>query len=408
MNRHEKLLEGAKRHLIQNYKQQPVVLARGEGVHVWDVRGQRYLDMTAGIAVCCLGHGHPKLSIAVALQADRLIHGSNLYFIETQLLLAEALTERSFADRVFFCNSGGEANEAALKCARRYQQVVAQKPEKVTIVSAEASFHGRTIATVSITGQEKYRKGFGPLFGPVRYVPFGDAAAMRAALADGTACAVILEPIQAEGGIIVPPPGYLREVKQACVDTGTVLIFDEVQTGVGRTGTLWGYEQEGAAPDLMTLAKGLAGGVPIGALLATDEAAKGFVPLAGEAVPHASTFGGNALACAAALTVLDVIEEESLLQNCREAGEYLGRGLEKLVDKYPGVALEARGRGLLRGLAVASDAPGIVAACRERGMLLSVAGTHTVRFVPPLLVRREHLDEALGILDAVLAARKPA
>ena len=406
MNRHEALLESAKKHLIQNYKQQPVVLARGEGVNLWDVRGRRYLDMTAGIAVCCLGHAHPKLTTAIALQAGKLIHASNLYFIEAQLELAEALTARSFADRAFFCNSGGEANEAALKCARRYQQVVANKPEKITIVTAESSFHGRTIATVSVTGQEKYRKGFGPLFGPARFVPFGDLAAMRAALLDGSVCAVMLEPIQAEGGIIVPPKGYLRGVKELCAETGTVLIFDEVQTGVGRTGTLWGHEQEDVTPDLMTLAKGLAGGVPIGALLATEEAARGFVPLPGEAVTHASTFGGNALACAAALCVLETIEAESLLQNCREAGEYLGRGLERLVEKHPHIAVEARGRGLLRGLAVKADAPAIVAAARDAGMLLSVAGTHTVRFVPPLIVGREHLDEALGILDGVLAARK--
>jgi acetylornithine/N-succinyldiaminopimelate aminotransferase len=403
--RHEKLLAAARRHLVQNYRQQPVILTRGDGCELWDVRGHRFLDMTAGIAVCCLGHAHPKLTATLAVQAARLIHGSNLYFIETQLLLAEALCHRSFADRVFFCNSGGEANEAALKLARRYQQVVAGKPEKLTVVAAEGSFHGRTIGTVSITGQEKYRKGFGPLWGPARFVPFGDLEALRVALADGTACAVILEPIQAEGGIVVPPPGYLRGVKDACVETGTMLIFDEVQTGIGRTGKWFGYEHEGVTPDVMTLAKGLAGGVPIGAMLATDEAAKGFVPLPGDAVTHASTFGGNALACAAALCVLDVIESESLLESCSEAGAYLGRGLERLVEKHPHIAVQARGRGLLRGLAVRQDAAGIVAEAREKGVLLSVAGTNVVRFVPPLIVRREHLDEALGILDGVLATR---
>jgi predicted acetylornithine/succinylornithine family transaminase len=403
--RHDMLVELAKKHLVQNYKQQPVVLARGEGVLLWDVRGQRYLDMTSGIAVCCLGHAHPKLWAAISYQAGRLIHASNLYFVEMQLLLAEALTRRSFADRVFFCNSGGEANEAALKLARRYQQVVAKRPEKVTIIATEGSFHGRTIATVSITGQEKYRKNFGPMFGPVRFVPYGDLAAARAAMADGTACAFICEPVQAEGGIIVPPPGYLKGVKDACVETGTMLIFDEVQTGVGRTGTMFGYEQEDVTPDLMTLAKGLAGGVPIGAMLATEEAAKGFLPLAGEPATHASTFGGNALACAASLCVLDVIESEGLLENCRQAGAYLGRGLERLVEKHPKIALQARGRGLLRGLAVSADAPGIVARCRELGLLLSVAGGNVVRFVPALIVRQDELDEALGILDKVLAEK---
>jgi acetylornithine/N-succinyldiaminopimelate aminotransferase len=398
----EELIAIAQRHLVQNYKQQPIVLARGEGAELWDVRGRRYLDMTAGIAVCCLGHAHPKLTAAIASQAARLIHASNLYFIEKQLLLADALTRRSFADRVFFCNSGGEANEAALKLARRYQQVVARRPEKITIIATEGSFHGRTIATVSVTGQEKYRQNFGPMFGPVRFVPYGDAEAARAALSAPDACAFLCEPIQAEGGIVVPPEGYLAAVKQACVDNGALLIFDEVQTGVGRTGRWWGHEHENVTPDVMSLAKGLAGGVPIGAMLATDEAAKGLLPLPGEPVTHASTFGGNALACAASLCVLEVIEEENLLSNCREAGEYLARGLQRLIERHPGQALEARGRGLLRGLLVRQDAAGIVAKCREKGMLVSVAGGSVVRFVPPLIVKRNELDEALGILDDVL------
>ncbi len=404
MTKHEDLIDLAAKHLIQNYKQQPVVLARGEGVELWDVRGHRYLDMTAGIAVCCLGHAHPKLTAAIAMQAGRLVHASNLYFIEKQIVLADALTRRSFADRVFFCNSGGEANEAALKLARRYQQVVARRPERIAIIATEGSFHGRTIATVSITGQEKYRQNFGPMFGPVRFVPFGDAGAARAALSAGDACAFICEPIQAEGGIVVPPAGYLAAVKDACVASGALLILDEVQTGVGRTGKWFGHEHEGVTPDVMTLAKGLAGGVPIGAVLATEEAAKGLLPLPGEPVTHASTFGGNALACAASLCVLDVIEEEGLLSNCNEAGDYLGRGLRRLVDRHPGVALESRGRGLLRGLLVKKDAAGIVARCREKGLLLSVAGGSVVRFVPALTVKRHELDEALGILDGVLGA----
>jgi acetylornithine/N-succinyldiaminopimelate aminotransferase len=397
------LIDIARKHLVQNYRQQPVVFARGEGVILWDVEGRRYLDMTAGIAVCCLGHAHPKLWAAIAHQASRVIQVSNLYFGDMQLRLAEALTRRSFADRVFFCNSGGEANEAALKLARRYQQVVARRPEKVTVVATEGSFHGRTIATISITGQEKYRKGFGPLFGPVKYVPFGNLPAARDALGDGTACAFIVEPIQAEGGgILVPPPGYLRGLKDACVETGTMLIFDEVQTGVGRTGTLWAYQQEDVTPDVMTLAKGLAGGVPIGAMLCTDEAGKGLTPLPGDPVTHASTFGGNALACAAALCVLEVLDSEGVVENCREAGNYLGHGLERLVAKLPKIALEARGRGLLRGLRVARDPGAIVTACRERGVLLSAAGSDVVRFVPALIVKRDELDEALGVLEAVL------
>jgi acetylornithine/N-succinyldiaminopimelate aminotransferase len=404
--RNEMLLETARKRLVQNYKQQPIVLARGDGVWVWDVLGHRYLDMTAGIAVNCLGHAHPKLTAAVATQAGRLIHTSNLHYAEVNILLADALCARSFADRAFFCNSGGEANEAAIKLARRYQQVVAQRPEKITLVSAEGSFHGRTVATVSLTGQEKYRKGFGPLWEPVRFFPFGDLAAAKAILDTGTACAVIVEPIQAEGGIVVPPPGFLKGLKELCVATGTILIFDEVQTGIGRTGTWFGYEHEGVTPDVMTLAKGLAGGVPIGAMVATEEAAKGFVPLPGEPAPHASTFGGNPLASAAALAVLEVIETEALLQNCREAGEYLARGLGALVEKHPHTAVEVRGRGLLRGLVVKKDAPAIVTRAREKGLLLSLAGAGVVRFAPPLIVRRDDLDEALRIVDEVLGERE--
>ena len=401
----QELIDLAKRYLVQNYRQQPIVLARGEGSHVWDVEGNRFLDMTAGIAVCTLGHAHRALTDAIAAQAGRLVHVSNLFYVEKQIRLAEALCTRSFAGRVFFCNSGGEANEAALKLARRYQQVVAQAPERVTIVATEGSFHGRTIATVSVTGQEKYRKNFGPMFGPVKFVPYGDTDALRAMLADRTACAFLIEPVQAEGGIQVPPPGYMKAVRDLCSETGTLLVFDEVQTGVGRTGTWFGYEHEGVTPDIMSLAKGLAGGVPIGAILCTEEAAKGFVPLPGEPATHASTFGGNALACAAALAVIETIEREKLLENCTAMGEHLHRGLARLCERHPATAKQPRGRGLLRGLLVDKDPAGIVARCREKGLLLSVAAG-AVRFVPALNVTRAALDEALGILDEVLAERK--
>ncbi len=399
------LLATAGKHLIQNYKQAQIVLSRGQGSQLWDVRGERYLDMTAGIAVCCLGHAHPKLTAAITEQAQRLVHVSNLYFNETQIMLAEALAAKAFAPRVFFCNSGGEANEAAIKLARRYQQVVANAPDRVTIVATEGSFHGRTIATVSLTGQEKYRKNFGPLFEPVRFVPYGDLAAARALLADQKICAFLLEPVQAEGGIIVPPAGYLKGLRELCSETGTLLIFDEVQTGVGRTGAWFGYQHEGVEPDIMSLAKGLAGGVPIGAMLASEEAAKGFVPLPGEPATHASTFGGNPLACAAALAVLDVIESEKLLDHTTKMGAHLDRGFRALIEKYPTIAKESRGRGLLRGLAVAKDLPAITARCRDKKLLVSAAGANVVRFVPALNVKQEELDEALAILGDVLAEK---
>jgi predicted acetylornithine/succinylornithine family transaminase len=402
MNRNEELIEAARRTLTQNYKQAQLVITRGEGVWLWDADGRRYLDMTAGIAVCSLGHCHRRLALVIAQQAGRLIHASNLYYLETQIELAAALTAISRLPRAFFCNSGGEANEAAIKLARRYQAVVAGRPDRVLLVSTEGSFHGRTMATVALTGQEKYRQNLGPLLEPVRFVPYGDVGAARQVLEDGTACAFLVEPLQAEGGVIVPPPGYLSALRHLCTDTGTLLIFDEVQTGIGRLGQWFGHQLDGVIPDVMTLAKGLAGGVPIGAMLASEDAARAFQPQPGEPVTHASTFGGNPLACAAALAVLETIEIEGLLENCREAGDYLGRGLQRLVDRYPRVAREARGRGLLRGLAVHGDAPAIVAKCRERQLLVSVAGPSTVRFVPALNVRREQVDQALAILEEVV------
>jgi predicted acetylornithine/succinylornithine family transaminase len=376
-------------------------MERGGGVELFDMAGKRYLDMTSGIAVCALGHSHPALVDAIATQAAKLIHTSNLYFVEEQLRLADELSRISFADRFFFCNSGSEANEAALKLARRFQRVV-NGEERNVIVSTLDSFHGRSFATVAITGQEKYRQEFGPLLEPVRYVPFDDLAAAEAALAGREACAFIVEPIQAEGGINVPSPGYLAGLREICDRTGTVLIFDEVQTGVGRTGKWFGHQHDGVEPHVMTLAKALGGGVPIGAVAANEKAAAGLAFIQGGAVPHASTFGGNAFACAAANAVIDTIESEGLLANCAAVGDYLGDRLAALVARYPGACSETRGRGLLRGL-VTTDASAIVTTCRERGVLLSVAGGVVVRFAPALVVERGHIDEAIEVLDGVLA-----
>jgi predicted acetylornithine/succinylornithine family transaminase len=389
-------------HLIQNYRQAPIVLARGRGAELWDTDGKRYLDMTAGIAVCALGHAHPELAEAIAEQARTLVHVSNLYFVEQQLRLADELTALCFADRVFFCNSGAEANEAALKLARRYQRVV-HGEQRNLIVSTLDSFHGRSFATVAITGQEKYRQEFGPLVDPVRYVPFDDLAAAEQALGDRQACAFIVEPIQAEGGIVVPSPGYLRGLRALCDKTGTVLIFDEVQTGVGRTGTWFGHQHDGAVPDVMTLAKQLGGGVPIGACLASERAAAGLAAREGGAVPHASTFGGNPLACAAARTVLRVIERDGLLAHCAAMGERLDAAFRRLIAAHPELCLESRGRGLLRGLRVARGAADVSAKCRERGLLVSLAGADVVRFVPALNVQRAHIDEAVDILSGAIA-----
>jgi acetylornithine/N-succinyldiaminopimelate aminotransferase len=401
----EQLIAEAQRVMLRNYRQQPIVLVRGEGVELFDVEGTRYLDMTAGISVCALGHAHPALTRAIAEQAARVIHVSNLFYNRENILAAAAIVERSFADRVYFCNSGGEANEAALKLARRFMHVVRGEPERNLIVATHGSFHGRTFATMSITGQEKYRANFGPLLEPVSLIPFGDLAAADKALGAKSACAIVVEPIQAEGGIIVPPDGYLAGLREICDRTGTLLIFDEVQTGIGRTGKWFGHQWDGVTPDVMTLAKALGGGVPIGAMACTEAAAQALTFREGDAVPHASTFGGNALACAAAVATLETIEREKLLDNAVETGDHLGRRLTALAEKHTAVCTDARGRGLLRGLALRVPAPPVVVACRERGVLLSVAGANVIRFAPPLIVRPQHVDEAVAVLDDVLAKR---
>ncbi|HEY6175375.1 MAG TPA: acetylornithine/succinylornithine family transaminase, partial [Kofleriaceae bacterium] len=379
----DELLEIADQVFVKNYRQQPIVLERGRGCEVWDHAGKRYLDMTAGIAVCGLGHAHPAFTARITEQLARLIHVSNLYFNDQQILAARAITERCFGDRVFFCNSGGEANEAALKLARRYQAVVAGAPHRTTVVSTHGSFHGRTFATVAITGQPKYHEGFGPLFGPVEMINYGDLEAAARALEPRTACALIIEPIQAEGGIVVAPPGYLAGLRRLCDDTGTLLIFDEVQTGVGRTGMWFGHLHDQVIPDVMSLAKGLGGGIPIGAMVCSERASAGLAAKPGGAVPHASTFGGNALACAAANAVFEIMETEGLIERVAQAGQYLGARLTEVVAEFPDQATEARGRGLLRGISVSVPPAQITTRCRERGLLLSIAGDKVIRFAPP-------------------------
>ncbi len=397
----EDFIAGGQRVLTQNYKQQPVVLERGSGCEVWDVDGKRYLDLTGGIAACPLGHAHPSLTAAVSAQAGKLIHVSNLFYNEAQIRLAEKLAQlgRQLGEpRVFFCNSGAEANEAAIKLAKRWQTVVRGKPERIEVLSFEGSFHGRSIATVALTGQEKYRAGFGPLVEWARFLPWPESPDDARVLEriSGATCAVIIEPIQAEGGIRVPPAGFLANLRKRCSDTGTVLIFDEVQTGVGRTGQWFGYQDAGVVPDVISLAKGLAGGVPIGAIVASGELAQGFAPGS-----HASTFGGNPLACAASLAVIDTIEKDGLLARVQKAGERLAGALQKLVGKR---GLAVRGRGLLRGLLVDGDATPYVLRARERGVLLSVAGGTVARFVPPFVVTDAQLDEGVAALEWALGA----
>jgi predicted acetylornithine/succinylornithine family transaminase len=397
--RAQALIETAERRMMKNYKPAPIVLARGAGAEVWDVDGARYLDLCAGIAVCVLGHSHPAVTEAIARQAGSLLHVSNLFYNPLQIELADRLSRLSLGGRAFFCNSGAEANEAQLKLARRYAQVVRGDEDRIEIVSMDGSFHGRTVGALSVTGQAKYRQGFGPLWENVRFAPYGDLAALDALVGPRT-CAVLLEPLQAEGGIVVPPPGYLAAVRELCTARGAVLLFDEVQTGFGRTGSFFAYQHHpGATPDVLSSAKGIAGGVPMGAILASDELSKGFEP-----GTHASTFGGNLLACAASLATLDVIEKEGLVARAARVGELLRAGLERLLRAHPDAATQVRGEGLLQGLVTAPgiDTAAVVAGCRARGVLLSVAGGNVVRFSPPLVVAESQLEEGLAALAAVL------
>ncbi len=385
----------ADKYVMKTYGRYPIVAERGEGCRLWDVDGKSYLDFLAGVAVNNLGHCHPKVVAALQEQAGKLLHCSNFYHIPLQIELAEWLCERSFADSAFFCNSGAEANEAAMKLVRKHS-LEKYGENRFEVITALASFHGRTIGTISATGQEKVKTGFTPLVPGFRYVPFGDLEAMRQAITPSI-CAVMLEPVQGEGGVNVPPPGYLKAVRDICDEFDLLLIYDEVQVGCGRTGTLWAYEQEGVAPDILTLAKALAGGPPIGAMLTTEELAKTLGPGS-----HGSTFGGNPLICSAALAAIRTIADDGVLDNCRAMGDYLTGQLEKLKDKYAFIK-EIRGRGLIIGMELDIEGGELVKAAMERGLLINCTVGNVLRFLPPLIVSRAEVDEAIEILDQVLA-----
>jgi predicted acetylornithine/succinylornithine family transaminase len=382
---------------MPTYARYPIVLRKGRGVRVWDINGKEYIDFLAGIAVNVLGHCPRKVVMVIQKQAQRLIHVSNLYYTEPQLKLAEILTKNSFADRVFLCNSGTEANEGALKLARIYMKNKFGN-ERYEFISAKNSFHGRSFGSLSITGQEKYHHGFEPLLEGVRFVSFNDSKAIESAITDKT-CAVILEPIQAEGGIYVPDKNYLKKVREICDKNGILLIFDEVQTGIGRTGKLFAYEHYGIEPDIMTLAKGLGGGIPIGAILAKDEIAQFFVPKT-----HASTFGGNPVACAAAVATLETILEDGyLLEYCQRMSKYFFKKLNTLKEKYSEFIKEIRGLGLLIGVEFLQNVDPLVKKCMEKGLLVGTAGDGSVlRFTPPLIIEKEDIDEAISILDKAI------
>ncbi|XEQ91664.1 Acetylornithine aminotransferase [Sporomusa carbonis] len=372
-----------------------LVLTHGQGPYVYDSEGKKYIDFLAGIAVNVLGHAHPKLVAAIADQAGKMIHCSNLYYTEAQATLAKTLAHLSGLDKVFIGNSGAEANEGAIKLARKYGKAVSQ--DKVEIITAEHSFHGRTLATLTATAQPKYQHGYEPLPGGFRHVPFNDVAALAAAMSDKT-CAVMLEPIQGEGGVNIPDKDYFAEVRRLCDKFGALLILDEIQTGIGRTGKMFAYEHLGVKPDIVTLAKGLAGGVPIGAFIASDKVAAAFGP--GD---HGSTFGGNPLACAAANAVLKVIDDEGLLGNAGTLGEYLVTKLKALKDKYPDIISQVRGQGLIVGVKLTRPGRDIVNKCMEQGAIINCTAGDVLRFVPPLIITAGHVDEMIAILDRTLA-----
>jgi predicted acetylornithine/succinylornithine family transaminase len=392
------LVESIQHTISLNYGPRPVVISHGQGPYLYDLDGNQYLDFVAGIAVCALGYAHPTLTQALHKQVDLLLHASNMFITEPQALLQQRLVDRSFADRVYLCNSGTEANEAALKLARRYQAKVRNRPQQHLIVAAQKSFHGRTYGALAATGQPKYWDGFAPIPPGFSHVPFNDVAALQAAITPDTA-AVLLEPVQGEGGIFPATAAFLSAAREACDRVGALLIFDEVQCGVGRTGTLWAHQAYGVTPDIMTLAKGIGGGVPLGAMLSTEAAAQGFTKGS-----HASTYGGNPLAACAGVAVLETIDDPTLLSHVLSVGEHLQAGLRALATHHP-IIREVRGKGLLIGAEVGAEhAEPLVSAARAHGLIINSAGGDTLRFAPPLIVTHAHVDDALQRLERALQA----
>ncbi len=386
----EQTIELFNKYVIANYGRLPRVMVKGEGCYMWDADGNRILDMFPGWAVSGLGHCHPKVVEAIRRQAGELIHVDNTFYSEPQGRLAQMLSERGFGGKCFFCNSGAEANEGALKLARLHTA-----SGKYKFITCEGSFHGRTFATVTATAQPKYHEGFRPLLPGFIYIPFNDIAALKAVFTDEVA-AVLVEPIQGEGGINVASPEFLRAIRELCDEKGAVMILDEVQTGIGRTGKWFGYQHLEVEPDVITMAKALGGGVAIGALMARAEIAACLVP-----GKHASTFGGNCLACAAAIATIEAIEEGNLLRQAAEMGQYAQDKLRALKDKHS-VIDHVRGIGLMIGIQLTRPGAQIVATCLERGLRINCTHDTVIRFMPPMIVTKEQIDEAVEIFDAVL------
>jgi acetylornithine/N-succinyldiaminopimelate aminotransferase len=392
----ESLVEAGKTFLYPNYRQPPLVLVRGNGVDIWDTDGRHYLDFYAGIAVNVLGHGHPALARAISEQAAKLIHVSNYFFNEPNVQLAERLCGLAHMDRALFCNSGAEAIEAMLKLARRHFFEQGER-ERYHVIAFERSFHGRTLGALAATGQAGYRDGFGPLPGVI-HVPYGDVASVKAKL-DERVCAVLVEPIQGEGGVLPAPPGFLEQLREITTERGALLLVDEIQTGVGRTGRFLACEHSNIDPDAIALAKALAGGVPIGAMLCREHLAGALPPGS-----HGSTFGGNPLASAAALAVLETLEKDQLIAGATSKGQIMAEGLRELERRHPKSVRGSRGIGLMQALVLDEglDARALLAKIREKGVLLTLAGGSALRLTPPLVITPEEIQSGLRIIDAAL------
>lgn len=379
----------ATEYIMNTYGDRNLAFVRGEGAYVWDAEGKKYLDFLGGIAVNGLGHCHPKVVAAICEQAGQLIHVSNLYYIEPQAQLAKLLVDNSDMEQCFFCNSGAEANEAGIKLARKYIKDQGRS-DAYEIITMDNSFHGRTMATITATAQPKYHKGFEPMLPGFKYVPYDDLAEAESAITEKT-CAILVEPIQSEGGVNMPSSGYLQGLRTLCDEHNLVLIFDEVQTAMGRLGPLFGYQSFGVVPDILTMAKSLGGGVPIGAMLAKKHIADSFVP-----GTHAATFGGNPLVTAAAVATINTILDENIGENAVKMGDYLESQLMALKGEYP--IKEVRGIGLLRGLVMTVDAKPLATKCAENGLITICTNDYVLRFLPPLNITTEHVDEAVAIV----------
>lgn len=383
--------EHAQDYLINTYARYPITLVKGEGAHVWDILGKKYLDFLSGIGCTSLGHCHPKVENAIIDQTKKILHTSNLYYSPPSIILAKWLAEHGGLDKVFFCNSGTEANEAAIKLARKYQWQKGYKNKNI-ILSANDSFHGRTLGALAATAKSNLHIGFGPMPKGFEYQSWHDVEAFCKAIHSDVA-AVILEPIQGEGGIHIASPSFLNAVRSACDSVGALLIFDEVQCGIGRSGELFAYQQTGVKPDIMTLAKGIANGLPLGAMCAINEVADAFIPR-----DHGTTFGGNPIACAAALATLTTLFEKDYLTNIKQLGCYLSNRLHALQQQYPTKIKEIRGIGLMIGIELASDAKVVLAHCQNSGLLVNVTSGNVLRLLPPYVINQDDINFAIDVI----------